>query len=107
GAGPESGISFPDYVKVARAYGLDARRIDGPAFAPELRQVLRTNSPEVCEVILDRNQPFEPKLASRRLPDGRMVSSPLEDMTPFLDRQELRANMLVPLVAEDAQGPKP
>jgi acetolactate synthase-1/2/3 large subunit len=101
GAGPDSGVSFPDFVKVAQAYGLSARRIDGPDFVNDLRQVLKTAGPEVCEVVLDRNQVFEPKLSSRRLPDGRMVSSPLEDMTPFLSREELRANMLVPLVADD------
>jgi acetolactate synthase I/II/III large subunit len=101
GAGPESGVSFPDYVKVAQAYGLSGRRIAGPDFAHDLREILKTDGPEICEVVMDRNQVFEPKLSSRRLPDGKMVSSPLEDMTPFLSREELRANMLVPLVADD------
>jgi acetolactate synthase-1/2/3 large subunit len=101
GAGPESGVSFPDYVKVAQAYGLSARRIDQPSFVDDVRAALASDRPEVCEVMLDPNQGFEPKLASRRLPDGRMVSSPLEDMTPLLDREELRANMLVPSTADD------
>jgi acetolactate synthase-1/2/3 large subunit len=101
GAGPDSGVSFPDFVKVAQAYGLSARRLSEPDFVGDLRHVLATTGPEVCEVMLDRNQVFEPKLSSRRLPDGRMVSSPLEDMTPFLSREELRANMLVPLVPDD------
>ena len=47
-------------------------------------------------------QQFAPKLASRKLPNGRMVSSPLEDMAPFLDRDELRANMLIPLAEDPA-----
>jgi acetolactate synthase-1/2/3 large subunit len=50
--------------------------------------------------MLDRVQTFEPKLTSRRLPDGRMISSPLEDMAPFLSREELRENMIVPLLEE-------
>ena len=45
-------------------------------------------------------QVFAPKLASRRLPDGRMISSPLEDLAPFLPREELRQNMLIPLVED-------
>jgi acetolactate synthase-1/2/3 large subunit len=96
GAGPESGVSFPDPVKLATAYGLPASRLEGPEFLEGLRRVLASPNPEVCEVILDRAQGFEPKLTSRRLPDGRMVSSPLEDMAPFLSREELRSNMIVP-----------
>jgi acetolactate synthase-1/2/3 large subunit len=96
GAGPESGVSSPAFVNVAEAYGLPACRLDAADFQPGLRAFLDAPGPGVCEVILDRNQSFEPKLSSRRLPDGRMVSSPLEDMAPFLDRDELASNMLVP-----------
>lgn len=98
GAARESGVSFPDHVKLAEAYGLKASRLTGPDFTDQLRAVLESDEPEVCEVMLDRKQSFEPKLTSRRLADGRMVSSPLEDMAPFLSRDELRENMLVPLV---------
>jgi acetolactate synthase-1/2/3 large subunit len=65
----------------------------------DLDQVLRATlddvGPSICEVVLDPAQPFSPKLASRKLPDGRMVSSPLEDMAPFLDRAELAENVLI------------
>jgi acetolactate synthase-1/2/3 large subunit len=54
----------------------------------------------LCHVVLDHSQGFSPKLASRRLDDGRMASSPLEDLAPFLSREELRQNMLVPLAEE-------
>lgn len=97
GAGPASGVSFPDFVGVAKAYGLSARRLDQPDFDQTVREVLDSGGPEICDVMLDPAQGFEPKLASRRLDDGRMVSSPLEDMYPFLDRQELAGNMLVPV----------
>jgi acetolactate synthase-1/2/3 large subunit len=46
--------------------------------------------------MLDPEQPFEPKLSSRQLPDGRMVSSPLEDLHPFLPRHELLENLCIP-----------
>jgi acetolactate synthase-1/2/3 large subunit len=51
-------------------------------------------------VFLDLNQPFAPKLSSRRLDDGRMVSSPLEDLSPFLDRDEFMSNMIVAPMTE-------
>ena len=100
GADPTSGVSFPDFVKIAEAYGLHARRIAKPDFSEDIRSVLASCSPEVCEVMLDPTQGFEPKLSSRKLPDGRMVSSPLEDMFPFLDRDELLTNMLAPSAEE-------
>ncbi|HVS34996.1 MAG TPA: thiamine pyrophosphate-binding protein [Gemmataceae bacterium] len=96
GEGPESGVSFPDILKLARAYGLPAQRIAGPDFAAQVEAVLQSDGPVVAEVVLDREQTFEPRLSSRRLPDGRIVTAPLEDMFPFLDREELRKNMLVP-----------
>ncbi len=46
------------------------------------------------------DQKFEPKSATRRLEDGTLVSPPLEDLAPFLDREELEKNMLIPLVEE-------
>ncbi|HNX35659.1 MAG TPA: thiamine pyrophosphate-binding protein [Kiritimatiellia bacterium] len=101
GADPTSGVSFPDFVKVAEAYGLQARRIEQPDFSGDIRSALASCTPEVCEVMLDPAQGFEPKLSSRKLPNGQMVSSPLEDMFPFLDREELRANMLAPLADEN------
>lgn len=92
GAGAESGVSCPDFVRVAEAYGLSASRLDQPTFAADLPALLAAPGPHVCEVVLDPTQGFEPKLSSRRLPDGRMVSSPLDDMAPFLDREELLEN---------------
>lgn len=94
GEGPESGVSFPDMVKVATAYGIPARRISGPDFGAQIDDVLASDGPFLADVVLDREQGFEPRLSSRRLPDGRIVTAPLEDMFPFLSREELRANMI-------------
>ncbi len=101
GEGPQSGVSFPDMVKIGAAYGLPSVRLEGPGDCDRvLDEVLSASGPVLCEVMLDPNQQFEPKLSSRQLPDGKMVSSPLEDMSPFLPREELRENMLIPLVEE-------
>lgn len=97
GESARSGVSFPDYVKVGAAYGLPSVRIAAPDFERELDAFLEADGPALCEVMLDPEQLFEPKLSSRQLPDGRIVSASLEDMAPFLERAELEENMLVPL----------
>lgn len=96
GESPANGVSFPDYCKVADAYGLPARRLDTPGFAQGLREFLAMPGPGVCDVILDETQQFEPRMSSRQLEDGRIVTPPLEDMFPFLSREELAANVLRP-----------
>jgi acetolactate synthase-1/2/3 large subunit len=96
GESPHSGVSFPDMVKVAQAYGLSAMRVEGADFEATINQALGIPGPVLCEVMLDPEQQFEPKLSSRQLPDGRIVSSPLEDLSPFLDRDELLSNMFIP-----------
>jgi acetolactate synthase-1/2/3 large subunit len=93
GEGARSGVSFPDIVKLAEAYGIPAGRIVNSDCADAIARAMAAPGPFVCEVMLDPVQEFEPRLASRRLPDGRMETPPLEDLYPFLDRAELRANM--------------
>ncbi len=95
GEGPETGISFPNLLDLAKAHGLPARRLDTADFAPGLREVLAAPGPIVCEVVLDPEQGFEPRQSSRQMPDGRIISAPLEDMFPFLDRDEFKTNLLI------------
>ncbi len=94
GEGPRSGVSFPDFAKVAAAYGLPSTRIDQFDFGAALDEFLRAPGPGLCEVVLDRTQGFEPRLSARQLPDGTIVTASYEDMTPFLSREELAENML-------------
>ena len=98
GEGPETGVSFPDFLKIAEAHGLPAMRLHDDKFREQICQALQQGGPILCEVILDQSQGFEPKLTSRRLADGRMVTASLEDMAPFLSREELQDNMIVPLL---------
>ena len=58
------------------------------------------DGPVICEVFVTTDQNFEPKSAAKRLPDGTMVSPPLEDMFPFLPDEEMDANMLIPRIKE-------
>lgn len=102
GIGPESGdLSFPCFEKIAAAFGMpyfcahsnkemesavaDTLAVDGFAF---------------CEIFTDTVQVWEPKSSTKRLPDGKLVSPPLEDLAPFLDREELKKNMFIPLIEE-------
>lgn len=95
GAGPTSGVSFPNFERLMAGFGLPYVKIDSHAtMAAGIAQVMATEGPCVCEVMLDPDQIFAPKLASRQLPDGRIESPSLEDMAPFLSRDEFAENMI-------------
>jgi acetolactate synthase-1/2/3 large subunit len=100
GEGPESDVTFPKFIELAQVYGFQTKRLDSADFETGLKDVLSAKGPMFCEVMLDPAQGFEPRQSSRPLPDGRIVSAPLEDMFPFLDREELASNMLIPLWEE-------
>jgi acetolactate synthase-1/2/3 large subunit len=101
GCGPESGLTFPDFAKLGRAFGFEIRRCASHhELADTIHDFLSSPGPQLLEVMLDPEQPFSPKLSSRKLDDGTMISSPLEDLAPFLSRAELAENMLIPLVEE-------
>lgn len=102
GAGPESGVALPDFVAIAKAFGIPASRLDASDFAERLQDILDAPGPQLCQVMLDEKQSFEPRTSSRQLDDGRIVSAPLEDMYPFLDREELARNLWSP---NDADPP--
>jgi len=97
GCDKQSGVSFPDIAKVAAAYGLPTMKIEGhEAMEERIQEVLDFDGPYLCEVMLSPDYKFSPKLSSERKPDGRIVSKPLEDMFPFLEREELKRNMIIP-----------
>lgn len=95
GESRRSGLFFPDLMKIAGAYGLQALRIDQADYGTQIETVLAMDGPVLAEVILDPSQAFEPRMSSRSLPDGRIVSASLEDMFPFLNREELKDNLLI------------
>lgn len=96
GSGCESGVSCPDTLKIAEAYGYTGMRICNQYNLKEqLQSALQSPGPVICEIMLDPEEKMEPKLSSEKKPDGRMVSKPLEDMYPFLDRGLFEQQMLV------------
>lgn len=106
GVGPESGdLSFPEYKKIAEAFGFPYYSARG---ASEMKavvdEVLKTDGPTFCEIYTDTSQVWEPKSNPKQLKDGSLVSPPLEDLAPFLPREELEKNMFIPLLEEDAEN---
>ena len=68
--------------------------------AEAVERALATEGPVICEVFVDLEQKFEPKASAKRLPDGTMVSPPLEDLAPFLPEDEMDANMIIPRIKD-------
>ncbi len=95
GESAASGVSFPNFEKLACAYGLPVTSIRTAEDFPKITAFLDAPGPGLCEVHLDPAQEFEPRLKSRQLPDGKLVSPNLEDMFPFLDPAELASNLLI------------
>ncbi len=102
GIGEESGdLSFPIFKRIAEAFGY-------PYYSAHSNDEVMRVIPEVmsqpgyamCEIFTDTKQVWEPKSSSKRLPDGTMVSPPLEDLAPFLPREELEKNMFIPLTED-------
>lgn len=102
GIGPESkDLSFPDYGKLAAAFGYPYFEAHSNAEMKEaVDRALKTEGPVFCEIFVSPAQNFEPKSATKRLADGSLFSPPLEDLAPFLDREELRKNLFIEPVAE-------
>lgn len=95
---PTSGLSCPDIIRIAKAYGIRTERIvNNAAVKAKVKRVLEYKGPIVCEVMLSPEHEFLPKSSAQKLPDGSLVSKPLEDMYPFLTKEELKENMIIPL----------
>ena len=94
-------LSFPDMEKLSAAYGYPyvSAHHNGEIDQALLR-TMSLNGPVICEVFVSRDQNFEPKSAAKRLPDGTMVSPPLEDLSPFLSEEEMDRNMIIPRIRD-------
>jgi acetolactate synthase-1/2/3 large subunit len=95
GESAESGVTFPQMARVGAAYGIPSFTIDRIADLDIIRRELDTPGPTLFDVSLDPAQEFEPRLRSRILADGKILTPNLEDMYPFLSPEELAGNMLV------------
>lgn len=95
GDGKNSGVSTPNFVAVGKAFGLPSIQVDKPEeLEIAIKQTLASDGPMMCEIVVNPDYIFTPKLSARKLPDGTMISPSLEDMFPFLDRDEFEENMI-------------
>lgn len=92
-------LSFPAMKKLADAYGYPYVAVHhNSELAGAIEQTLATEGPALCEIYVTIDQNFEPKSSAKRLPDGTMISPPLEDLSPFLPEEEMDAMMIIPRI---------
>ena len=96
GGGPKSGVTFPNFEKLSAAFDFPYIKVDHHAQMKEaIAKTMQETGPCVCEIMIDENVVFAPKLGAKQHPDGRITSPPLEDLSPFLPREVLRENMVI------------
>ncbi len=103
GIGPQSGdVSFPEFKKIAEAFGY---KYFSAHTNEEMRktvdEVLQMEGPVFVELFTDTEQVWEPKSSAKKLKDGSLTSPPLEDLAPFLPKEELEKIMFIPLMEEE------
>jgi len=103
GIGPESNdLSFPDFGKLASAFGYKYYSAhSNEEMKNAVDKTLSHNGAVFCEIFVSTEQNFEPKSATKRLPDGTLISPPLEDLAPFLERDEYLSNMIIEPISEE------
>ncbi len=99
GSDASSGLTLPDACALASAYGISTARLDSnDDLRTKLPELLAAPGPLVCSVRVNPDQQTLPRAVSFRRPDGSMATKPMEDLYPFLDRDELRASLFIPEV---------
>lgn len=94
GCNEDSGLSFPDMEKIAEAHRMKFVRLnDQKPLKEKVQEILDHPGPAICEIVMDPNQAQIPKFLARRRPDGTTEPTPLEDLYPYLDREEFKGNM--------------
>ena len=88
-----TGVSFPDMEKIATAYDIPFVRISALDELDSKLDIVKNHiGPLICEVMTPSNQLLIPRVASKAMPDGSMMSMPYDDMFPFLPRDEYERN---------------
>ncbi len=90
-----SGLSFPDYNKTADSHRISYVKLKNTkTLKNDVKKVLNTKGPVICELMLDDEQEQMPKAINRRLANGKTLATKFEDMYPFLTAHEIKENML-------------
>jgi len=93
---PKTGVSFPNFKKIAKAFNIRHETIKShKKIQNKIRKALNCNGPVLCEINMSPNQSLRPKVCSRKRSDGTIISKPIEDMSPPLNRKEFFKNMII------------
>ena len=96
GINDDSGLSFPDFLKIAEAHDIKGVRLDShQGLKQQLEEIMDHDGPVLCEIMMDHDQLQAPKAINRRNADGTMMQTPLEDSYPFLDPIEIAENLSI------------
>jgi acetolactate synthase-1/2/3 large subunit len=96
GSNEESGLSFPDFMKIAEAHRFKGVRLESHEdLKKRIEEIMDHEGPVLCEIMMDPDQAQAPKAINRRNADGSMKQTPLEDSYPFLDQKEIEENLSV------------
>ena len=96
-----SGLTLPDTTKISSAYGLKTFKLDNhDGIENKISEILNYDGPVVCEVMVNPDLLTQPKISSEVKPDGKIVSKPMEDLWPFLHREEFKNNMIIKPIEE-------
>ncbi len=96
GSDKDSGVSMPDFIKVAEAYGIKSKKIPNQMnLEKDIQEVLNYPGPVICEVIISESQQVAPKQGVFNRPDGKPIPRPIEDMIPYIDRKEFEKDMVI------------
>ena len=95
GADKKSGLSFPNYSKISKSYGIKFFQLDSnKMLEPKLKQILKYQGPVICELVMSPSQPQVPKLLNRRTKDGKFaIPTSFEDLYPYLSIEEINKNL--------------
>ncbi len=97
GCDETSGLSFPDILKVAEAHRIPAIRVENQdGLRENIKKVVNSHGPMICEIIMDKDQPQIPKYLAKKGQDGKTIPTPLEDLYPYLPPEELKKNIIIP-----------
>lgn len=96
GCGEDSNLFFPNFKKISNAFGYKYIRVTNQS---SLEKILLNNekSIKIIEVMIDKDQVFEPRVSATKLQNGKMISSPLEEMSPLLSKQDFMRRMIIPI----------
>jgi acetolactate synthase-1/2/3 large subunit len=96
GSGPGTGVTFPDFAKLIPSFGIEYSRCSNHQELDEkILHTLNHDGPAACEIMLDEKIQFSPKLSAKINVDGSISSPALEDLSPFLSREELLENLII------------